>query len=115
VYVAADGSVVREGVAGVIGAGAALAGALSVACAALLDGDDSRSAVGGVLHAALTAAAKYASQRSRGRWNFPAGSRIMAEEYSVPLHAFMDLFLLLLEAGVALALLLGIVWWTWPR
>ncbi len=27
----------------------------------------------------------------------------------------MDLFLLLLEAGVALALLLGIVWWTWPR
>jgi hypothetical protein len=27
----------------------------------------------------------------------------------------MTLFLLLLEAGVALALLLGIVWWTWPR
>ena len=27
----------------------------------------------------------------------------------------MDLFWLLLEAGVALALLLGIVWWTWPR
>ena len=27
----------------------------------------------------------------------------------------MDLFLLLLEAGVALALLFGIVWWTWPR
>jgi len=27
----------------------------------------------------------------------------------------MELFLLLLEAGVALALLLGIVWWTWPR
>jgi hypothetical protein len=27
----------------------------------------------------------------------------------------MDLFYLLLEAGVALALLLGIVWWTWPR
>jgi hypothetical protein len=27
----------------------------------------------------------------------------------------MALFLLLLEAGVALALLLGIVWWTWPR
>jgi len=24
-------------------------------------------------------------------------------------------FLLLLEAGVALALLLFIVWWTWPR
>ena len=23
--------------------------------------------------------------------------------------------MLLLEAGVALALLLGIVWWTWPR
>ena len=27
----------------------------------------------------------------------------------------MDLLLLVLEAGVALALLLGIVWWTWPR
>jgi hypothetical protein len=27
----------------------------------------------------------------------------------------MDLVLLLLEAAVALALLLGIVWWTWPR
>ena len=27
----------------------------------------------------------------------------------------MDLFWLLLEAGVALALLLVIVWWTWPR
>jgi hypothetical protein len=27
----------------------------------------------------------------------------------------MDLFWLLLEAGVALALLLLIVWWTWPR
>jgi hypothetical protein len=27
----------------------------------------------------------------------------------------MTLLLLLLEAGVALALLLGIVWWTWPR
>jgi hypothetical protein len=27
----------------------------------------------------------------------------------------MDLFWFLLEAGVALALLIGIVWWTWPR
>jgi hypothetical protein len=27
----------------------------------------------------------------------------------------MDLLWLLLEAGVALSLLLGIVWWTWPR
>lgn len=27
----------------------------------------------------------------------------------------MDLLWFLLEAGVALALLLGIVWWTWPR
>ena len=26
-----------------------------------------------------------------------------------------DLIWLLLEAGVALGLLLGIVWWTWPR
>ena len=36
-------------------------------------------------------------------------------EYSFSLHVFMDLFLLLVEAGIALALLLGIVWWTWPR
>ncbi len=27
----------------------------------------------------------------------------------------MDLLLLLLEAGFALLLLIGIVWWTWPR
>jgi hypothetical protein len=27
----------------------------------------------------------------------------------------MDLLLLLLEAGVALLLLFGLVWWTWPR
>ena len=27
----------------------------------------------------------------------------------------MELFWLLLEAGVALSLLFGIVWWTWPR
>jgi hypothetical protein len=27
----------------------------------------------------------------------------------------MTLLLLILEAAVALALLLGIVWWTWPR
>lgn len=26
----------------------------------------------------------------------------------------MDLLWLLLEAGVALLLLIGIVWWTWP-
>jgi hypothetical protein len=25
------------------------------------------------------------------------------------------MFWLLLEAGVALAILIGIVWWTWPR
>lgn len=33
-------------------------------------------------------------------------------EYTV--GPLMTLLLLLLEAGVALALLLGIVWWTWP-
>jgi hypothetical protein len=27
----------------------------------------------------------------------------------------MELFWLLLEAAVALLLLLGIVWWTWPH
>jgi hypothetical protein len=36
-----------------------------------------------------------------------------AGEYTV--RPLMTLLLLLLEAGVALALLLGIVWWTWPR
>ena len=34
-------------------------------------------------------------------------------EYTVGL--VMELLWLLLEAGVALLLLLGIVWWTWPR
>jgi hypothetical protein len=34
-------------------------------------------------------------------------------EYNVEL--LMDLLWLLLEAGVALALLLWLVWWTWPR
>ena len=37
-------------------------------------------------------------------------------EYNVAVFlSFMDLVWLLAEAGVALALLLGIVWWTWPR
>jgi hypothetical protein len=41
----------------------------------------------------------------------------MAVSITSGIHPFtaMELFLLLLEAGVALALLLGIVWWTWPR
>lgn len=34
-------------------------------------------------------------------------------EYNVALP--MDLLWLLLEAGIALALLLWLVWWTWPR
>ena len=36
-------------------------------------------------------------------------------KYNVSLFLLMDLLWFLLEAGVALALLLGIVWWTWPR
>jgi hypothetical protein len=36
-------------------------------------------------------------------------------EYSFTRFFSVDLLLLLLEAAVALALLLGIVWWTWPR
>jgi hypothetical protein len=36
-------------------------------------------------------------------------------EYNVTFFALMDLLWLLLEAGVALSLLLGFVWWTWPR
>ena len=36
-------------------------------------------------------------------------------KYNVTFAFLMDLLWLLLEAGVALALLLGIVWWTWPR
>jgi len=34
-------------------------------------------------------------------------------EYSAPLHRAM--WVIYLEAGVALLLLLLIVWWTWPR
>lgn len=36
-------------------------------------------------------------------------------EYNDSFLFSMDLLWLLLEAGVALMLLLGIVWWTWPR
>lgn len=36
-------------------------------------------------------------------------------EYNFCFFIPMDLLLLLLEAGIALMLLLGIVWWTWPR
>ena len=36
-------------------------------------------------------------------------------EYSVSSPVSMDLLWFLLEAGVALLLLLGIVWWTWPK
>ncbi|HYH40541.1 MAG TPA: hypothetical protein VD867_01040 [Burkholderiales bacterium] len=35
--------------------------------------------------------------------------------HNVTFVFLMDLVWLLAEAGIALALLLGIVWWTWPR
>jgi hypothetical protein len=45
-------------------------------------------------------------------------SRVFAHhggDFNVHRCSGMDLVWLLLEAAVALALLLGIVWWTWPR
>ena len=47
--------------------------------------------------------------------DFPNAFAHDGAEYNVRQFTSMELFLLLLEAGVALALLLGIVWWTWPR
>ena len=54
-----------------------------------------------------------AAARTADAWILDGRSRIMAA--SITSAVSMDLFWLLLEAGVALALLLGIVWWTWPR
>ena len=67
---------------------------------------------GGVLHAAASMMSAIAQARGSGAWIFFRGSRMMRRVYR---RTFVDLFLLLLEAGVALALLIGIVWWTWPR
>jgi hypothetical protein len=57
-------------------------------------------------------------QRARS-WNFDFGSlkcSICRIAPSIaPFPAMESLLWLLLEAGVALALLIFIVWWTWPR
>ena len=47
--------------------------------------------------------------------DFPCAFTHHGAEYNVAPATAMDLLFLLLEAGVALALLLGIVWWTYPR
>jgi hypothetical protein len=47
--------------------------------------------------------------------DFPRAITHDGGEYSVKQSLSVDLLLLILEAAVALALLLGIVWWTWPR
>ena len=66
-----------------------------------------------VVHALAMTINTGAPARISAEWIFPGPSRIMAR--SIPSDLVMELFWLLLEAGVALLLLLGIVWWTWPR
>jgi hypothetical protein len=66
-----------------------------------------------VLQPYASISAAPAAIRLSAGWLLKRASFIMAA--SIPSAFPMTLLLLLLEAGVALALLLGIVWWTWPR
>ncbi len=69
------------------------------------------------MHAAVSASNAQIVEGRHSDWIFATRSLMMAVSITSGIHPFtaMELFLLLLEAGVALALLLGIVWWTWPR
>ena len=69
-----------------------------------------------VVHAAVNRKERADRGTQTQRVDFRDAFAHYGGEYNVR-HPFtaMELFLLLLEAGVALALLLGIVWWTWPR
>jgi hypothetical protein len=68
---------------------------------------------GGVAHALNRKIIAGAQARVSPEWILVDSSRIIAA--SIPSAFVMELFWLLLEAGIALLLLLGIVWWTWPR
>ena len=88
------------------GAGAGTWGATIAAVGGgLFGGEDSQPAS---KHKTTTIAPHFASG-----WIFSGGSL----KCRIPLTSIVmePLFWLLLEAGVALALLLAIVWWTWPR
>jgi len=58
-----------------------------------------------------------AAAKARVNWRRPVEFAtvpvFIRREYSAPLHRAM--WVIYLEAGVALLLLLLIVWWTWPR
>ena len=71
----------------------------------------------GVVHAAAKRSVAHTDAHRESRWSFRAHSFMMAASIASPLSypVSMDLLWFLLEAGVALLLLLGIVWWTWPR
>ena len=91
------------------GAGGAGTGGATIAVAGggVFGGEDSQPAR---KHKITAIAAHFASG-----WIFSGGSLkccIPLNQYSAVMES---LFWLLLEAGVALALLLLIVWWTWPR
>lgn len=89
---AASGNAPDRGAAGAAGAGACV-----------------------VLQLAPTKIMRHAQKADPNPWSFSARCFMMAASINVPSAVSMDLLWLLMEAGVALALLLGIVWWTWPR
>jgi hypothetical protein len=88
-------------------------GAGFVSTGAFCPGGFSVTVVGGVLHAAASETRAMAAGRASADWILRRASFMMAA--SIPSRFSMALFLFVLEAVVALALLLGIVWWTWPR
>jgi hypothetical protein len=68
-----------------------------------------------VAQLARVALSTAAIQQNARPWPFDVRSLIIGPRLTSFRIRSMDLLLLVLEAAVALLLLLGIVWWTWPR
>jgi len=68
---------------------------------------------GGAAHAVTSNRTAQGGSCESSAWSFPRRSFMIGQ--SITSRFLMDLLWFLLEAGVALSLLLGIVWWTWPR
>jgi hypothetical protein len=100
---------------GGLGAGSATAGGFTAGATGAATGGGSCFFGGAVVHAAASVISRQPHACKSRAWNFAARSFIIAASITSPFAFLMDLLWLLLEAGVALALLLGIVWWTWPR
>jgi len=68
---------------------------------------------GGAAHAVKSKPTAHNCSFNSIEWSFRRQSFMIKR--SITSRFFMDLLWFLLEAGLALSLLLGIVWWTWPR